>query len=158
MSSNLICLIESCSSLQSKTAEIFLTEEDVMDVLKGKNNIIQMESSTNQDENNQKFYFQQPVAVVWDEATGAKKWYIGFVVSELSGSTVLIDHLERKSEGCDNTWQRTPVDDVQTTEIVQIIPCPVVGEWTFSSRIPSFKVQNSEEISHSFDSMWSQSC
>ena len=78
-------------------------------------------SSTNQDINNRKYDFQQPVAVVWDEAADVKKWYIGFVVSELSGSTLLIYHLERKSEGCDSTWQRAPVDDVQTTEYRQFL-------------------------------------
>ena len=63
-------------------------------------------SSTNQDINNHKLDFQQPDAVVWDDAADVKKWYIRFVVSELSDSTLLIDHLERKSEGCDSTWQR----------------------------------------------------
>ena len=81
--------------------------------------------------------------------------YIEFVVSELSGSTLLIDHLERKSESCDSTWQRAPVDDVQTTEVVQIIPCPVVGEWNILSQITSLEIQNSEQIAHTFDSMWS---
>ena len=50
-----------------------------MDALKGgTTTIVQMapSSSTNQDINNRKFDFQQPVAVVWDEAADVKKWYI----------------------------------------------------------------------------------
>ena len=74
--------------LQSTIAQIFLTE-DVMDALKSGNTINQIEqsTSTNQDHNNRKFYFQQPVA--WDEAAGAKNWYIGSIqVLELSGLTL----------------------------------------------------------------------
>ena len=47
-----------------------------MDALKGgTTTIVQMapSSSTNQDINNRKFDFQQPVAVVWDEAADVKK-------------------------------------------------------------------------------------
>ena len=60
-----------------------------MDALKSGNTINQIEpsTSTNQDNNDRKFYFQQPVA--WDEAAGAKNWYIGSIrVLELSGLTL----------------------------------------------------------------------
>ena len=136
MSANLICLTKDCASSEDITPDVFLSEEDVIDAIKDS----ALSRTTNADvpetERNQKFGFQQPVAVVWDGA-GRKRWYVGFVVSEQADSSVTVDHLERKSESCDSTRQRPPTDDTQTTDIVQILPCPVEGEWNFSSRIPT---------------------
>ena len=90
MYTNLICLIGSCPITEYKTADSF-TEDDAMDALKGgTTTLVQMapSSSTNQDLNNCKFDFQQPLTVVWDEAANVKKWYI----LSLSSLNYLVQH------------------------------------------------------------------
>ena len=46
---------------------------------------------------------------------------------------MIVDYLERKGTECDDARQRPAIDDVQETNIVQIVPCPVQGEWDLSS-------------------------
>ena len=121
----------------------FLSKEEVIGLLKGQTT---SSGSTN------RFVFQQPVAAVWDEVDH-KCWYIGFITSE-SSESVVIDYLERASRDCDNTWQRPLVDNTQTTSLVQIIPCPVEGEWSFTNRIPHFIIKNSNDIAQKFIENW----
>ena len=90
--------------------------------------------------------------MVWDEGS-QKQWYIGFIISELP-DTVIIDHLERKSKDCHDTWQRPPVDDMQTANIIQIIPCPVQGDWEFFSRISHYVLENSLSIAQKVFEHW----
>ena len=56
--------------------------------MKNKPNASDSVRSVSQDsDQRQRFNFQQPVAVVWDEG-GQKQWYIGFIISE-SPDTVI---------------------------------------------------------------------
>ena len=148
MEKNLITLIESCSSFENSNLSEFLTEEEVLKVL----NKSTPSTSSTQNTITTRFKFHQPVAVVWDVAE-TKLWYIGFVVSESSDS-ILIDHLERKVKGSDNVWQRPHIDDIQSTHPIQIVPCPVSGEWNLQSRVPQFDLQNGSEITEKFHEHW----
>ena len=139
MFANLSSLLNA-SNEQAEIPSLFLNQEEMLEILKTET------SSTC----SKKFEFQQPVAVVWDEASG-KQWYIGFVISESSDSLV-IDHLERKTN--DTNWQRPSPDDTQTVSMTQIIPCSVEGEWEFSARSPQFIVKNSENIKKKLKEHW----
>ena len=137
--------------MEDPSTAAFFNEGEIMQIMKNQPNASDSIRSVSQD-SDQRFNFQQPVAVVWDEGS-QKQWYIGFIISE-SPDTVIIDHLERKSKDCHDTWQRPPVDDTQTANIVQIIPCPVQGDWEFSSRIPHYVLENSLSIAQKFFEHW----
>ena len=149
MTSNLLSMFETCSSSESTVPLMFLCEEEVLEILKAE----QAPLSTALTQNvNPKFEFQQPLAVVWDDAAG-KQWFIGFVISEES-NTLVVDYLERKNKDDNKTWQRPLTDDTQTVNIVQIVPCVVRGEWNFSTRTPLFILENSEDVASAFQEHW----
>ena len=66
MFANLSSLLNA-NNEQAEIPSLFLNQEEALEILKTET------SSTC----SKKFDFQQPVAVVWDEASG-KQWYIGF--------------------------------------------------------------------------------
>lgn len=148
MEKNLVELISSEEDPDSASNQgVFLCEDEVMEVIRGN----EVQSSTNTLSTKQ-FYFQEPVAVVWDEETASRSWYIGFVLEE-ENNFLTVDHLERSSSS-DEIWQRPKVDDVQSVAMVQIIPLPVEGEWNFSDRAPKFKVHNYISLDRKMKELW----
>ena len=75
------------------------------------------------------------------------QWYVDFVISK-STDSLIVDHLERKTN--DITWQQPTSDDIQRITMIQIVPCPVEGDWEFSCRVPQFVVKGSESIIEKF--------
>ena len=47
------------------------------------------------------FYFQKPLAVVWDESDGSSKCHVGFYMSGPEGGEIMVDFLE----GSMTTWR-----------------------------------------------------
>ena len=87
---------------------------------------------------------------MWDEQQ-SKQWYIGFVISE-SEDSLIVDHLERK--GNDTNWQRPKIDDIQSVDMAQIVPCVVERDWDFTSRSPQFILNNSTSIIEKCRECW----
>jgi len=114
MSANLKILINPDNHEASSTVTFF-NQEEVLEILK---------SEVSDLYPAKKIYFQQLVAVMWDEQQ-SKQWYIGFMISE-SEDSLIVDHLERK--GNNTNWQRPKVDDTQSVDMTQIVPCLVEGD------------------------------
>ena len=47
----------------------------------------------------QSFYYQQPLAVKWDETETTKRWYLGFYLNGSMDTTLKVDHLTPDHEG-----------------------------------------------------------
>ena len=93
------------------------------------------------------FEFQQPLAIVWDQSDGTRKWYIGFYLGN-NEDMLRVDHLI----GAASEWKRPAIDDIQNeTSHQQIVPCPVIGESVFNKRSTLFKVENVVDIQLSFE-------
>ena len=56
------------------------------------------------------FYFQQPLAVVWDESDGSSKCHVGFYMSGPEDGEIMVDFLE----GSMTTWRRPSSDEILT--------------------------------------------
>ena len=69
-----------------------------------------------------------------------------------STDSLIVNHLEGKTD--DITWQQPTSDDIQTITMIQIVPCPVEGDWKFSCRVPQFVVKGSESIIEKFKEFW----
>ena len=132
------------SSSKSLDPQLFLCEEEILTMVK---------EGASQKECEKRFEFQQPLAVVWNESGDTKKWYVGFVMSE-EEDTAVVDHLERNVPSSSKEWKRPSLDDVQSVNFVQVIPCVVNGEWNFSGRIAKFCVSNYEDIDIKFNELF----
>ena len=55
---------------------------------------------------------------------------------------IQVDHLERKEDNQHEEWVRTNVDDVQTVNLVQVLPVEIQGKWDFGRRQSVFHVVN----------------
>ena len=94
------------------------------------------------------FYFQQPLAVVWDESDDSSKWYVGFYMSGTEDGEVMVDFLE----GSMTTWRRPSRDEILTVCLDQILPIQIDGDWEIvpgsSERSTSmiYNVHNASEI------------
>ena len=99
------------------------------------------------------FASQQPLAVVWDDDDG-RKWYIGLYLDENDDRTVRVDHLQRQSVSDDTNWKRPQFDDIHDVNPVQILPCPVNGEWDFTRRTVMFIAKNSEIIRKMYEQLF----
>ena len=87
--------------------------------------------------------FQQPLAVVWDQSDGTRKWFFG-----QNEDMFRVDHLV----GSYTDWKRPVNDDIQNeTKHQQIIPCEVTGDWVFEKRHSIFKVDNVQDIEAAFE-------
>ena len=89
-------------------------------------------------------------AIVWEE-NSELKWYIGFILSIESPNSSKVEHLTRCSPGNDMQWNYPNIPDVQDTDVIQILPMEVVGEWDYSNPEKSvFEVKNYEKINEYF--------
>ena len=54
-----------------------------------------------------------------------------------------VDHLAPQKNHSKRNWIRGKSDDVQSVQLVQVIPVDVVGEWNFKNeRQPVFSIEN----------------
>ena len=140
MSTNFKILIN-LDNHETLSTVTFFNQEDILEILKSEISDLYPAK---------KNYFQQPIAVMWDEQQ-SKQWYIGFVISE-SEDSLIVDHLERK--GNDTNWQRPKIDDIQSVDMAQIVPCVVERDWDFTSRSPQFILNNSTSIIEKCRECW----
>ena len=142
---------------EDTTAEesiLFPSEDEIMDILH--HNV-----STSTDDSDESttesttlsLSPNQPVAVIWD-SRNKRNWYVGFFIDMNEDGTYRVDHMERVSGN--DKWRRpSGSDDIQDTDEMQILPVPIVGDWTFDTDKPIFNVYNSEKIMETFDEVCS---
>ena len=90
---------------------------------------------------------------MWD-SDDEKKWYVGVYLDDNKDGTVRVDHLQRLSARDDTYWKRPHIDDIQDVNPVQIVPCPVDGEWDLTRWNAMFVVKNSETIRKMYEQVF----
>ena len=75
---------------------------------------------------------EEAVAVIWDSEEGNRYWCIGFYVRAISDEEVQVDHLTREVDNKHEMWMRPDTDDVQVTNLIQVLPVEVRGNWVTS--------------------------
>ena len=93
---NLTILLDGdIDSFEGKEVALFLTEEDIMDILtkKQSSNDVTLHSDVS---GCNIFTPQQPLAIVWDHANGKRYWCVGFFLRE-DEACIQVDYLEQKS-------------------------------------------------------------
>ena len=145
---NLVILLSNTAILETNDGEIFLpTESEVMDAL---NSYGLEENVSVITEDLDIMKINEPKAIVWEE-NNELKWYIGFILSIDSPNSSKVEHLTRVLPGTDKLWQYPQIPDVQDTDIIQILPIEVIGEWDYSNPKKSvFEVKNCKEINAVF--------
>ena len=134
--------------VENNDGEIFLpTESEVMEAL---NSYELKENAPDISEVSNIIKINEPNAIVWEE-NNELKWYIGFILSTESPNSTMADHLTRVFPDQDSLWQYPKISDVQDTDIIQILPIEVIGEWNYSDPKKSiFEVKNCEQINVCF--------
>ena len=96
----------------------------------------------------------EPCAVVWDAPLG-RNWYIGMAREKVDENYYMVEYLECVSpDSTRRSWKYPKKEDEQKTNIVQIIPCNVLGSWNMTSRQSKLEVENWEVIEGLFQSMY----
>ena len=68
----------------------------------------------------------------------------------MADDEIQVDHLECEEDNQHEEWVRTNVDDVQTVNLVQVLPVEIQGKWEFRRRQSVFHVLNIQEINDAF--------
>ena len=123
---NLTILLSNAAVIETNNGGFFLpTESEVMDTL---NSSEQEENVPIIAENLDVMKINEPKAIVWEE-NNELKWYIGFILSIDSSNSSKVEHLTRALHSQDSLWHYPTIPDVQDTDIAQILPIEVIGEW-----------------------------
>ena len=148
MKCNLIILLSNAAVVEFNDGEVFLpTESEVMETLKSHE---LEENIPDITEDLDIMKINEPKAIVWEE-NSELKWYIGFILSIESLNSRKVEHLTRILPGGDSLWNYPNIPDVQDTDVIQILPMEVVGEWDYSDPKKSvFEVKNYEKINEYF--------
>lgn len=146
---NLTILLSNAAVIETNNGDFFLpTESEVMDTL---NSSEQEESVPIIAENLDVMKINEPKAIVWEE-NNELKWYIGFILSIDSSNSSKVEHLTRALHSQDSLWHYPTIPDVQDTDIIQILPIEVIGEWDYSNPKESvFEVKNVEQVNDIFE-------
>ena len=97
---------------------------------------------------------KEPCAVVWDASLG-RNLYIGMAREKVDENYYMVEYLECVSpDSTRRLWKYPKKEDEQKTNIVQIIPCNVLGSWNMTSRQSKLEVENWEVIEGLFQSMY----
>ena len=92
----------------------------------------------------------EPKAIVWEE-NNELRWYIGFILSIDSSNSSKVEHLTRVQHCNDSLWHYPAIPDVQDTDIIQILPIEVIGEWDYLDPKKSvFEVKNCKQVNDIF--------
>ena len=145
----MVILLSNATIVEANDGEIFLpTEFEVMETL----NSFELEENVpviTEDLNIIKI--NEPNAIVWEE-NNELKWYIGFILSIDSSNSSKVEHLTRALHSQDSLWHYPTIPDVQDTDIIQILPIEVIGEWDYSNPKESvFEVKNVEQVNDIFE-------
>ena len=120
------------------------SQEEMMKILRENQDIKDIQS----------FYYQQPLAVKWDETETTKRWYLGFYLNGSMDTTLKVDHLtpDRGKE----YWKRPAIDVIQDVFVHQVVPITIDGEWvqSSSSRSLLFQVKNWQDVEEKFSSFF----
>ena len=148
MKCNLIILLSNAAVVEFNDGEVFLpTESEVMETLKSHE---LEENIPDITEDLDIMKINEPKAIVWEE-NSELKWYVGFILSIESSNSRKVEHLTRILPGGDSLWNYPNIPDVQDTDVIQILPMEVVGEWDYSDPNKSvFEVKNYEKINEYF--------
>lgn len=121
------------------------SQEEMMKILRENQDIKDIQS----------FYYQQPLAVKWDETETTKRWYLGFYLNGSMDTTLKVDHLTPDREGKEY-WKRPAIDDIQDVFVHQVVPITIDGEWvqSSSSRSLLFQVKNWQDVEEKFSSFF----
>ena len=144
MTENLLILFDEYDTSSGNEFIQFPTEEDIYNKI-----AMTEDSSDNQsvvDEEQKTFKANEPIAVIWDSEEGGRSWWIGFFVCQEDDESIKVDHLVRQKKG-NQRWIRGKDEDVQTVNLVQVVPVDVVGDWDLrNDRCPVFIVRNERAI------------
>ena len=130
----------------------FPSETEIMTILQAR----QDDSTEYENEagNTPDIVLNEPCIVLWDEGK-TRNWYVGISISK-EGDAYLVDHLERvprhQSKEC---WQYPSSPDLQLVELIQIVPCNVIGSWDLTRPKSIFKLSNWDIIEGLVKSMYS---
>ena len=121
------------------------SQEEMMKILRENQDIKDIQS----------FYYQQPLAVKWDETETTKRWYLGFYLNGSMDTTLKVDHLTPDREGKEY-WKRPAIDVIQDVFVHQVVPITIDGEWvqSSSSRSLLFQVKNWQDVEEKFSSFF----
>ena len=137
------------------------TEEDMLRVFKLNMFDAEPQEPTKTDKSSPKAVvtepeveINEPVIVIWDNKNG-REWYVGICISDHNDHTYTVEHLERcDPSGDGRLWRHPKRADIQTVDIVQIIPCNIIGSWDLSRRVMTFVLDNWQMIDVMFRSFY----
>jgi hypothetical protein len=96
----------------------------------------------------------EPCAVIWDDST-KREWFIGMTREKIGKDEYLIDYLEPDPKDSSRKhWRYPSKPDEQQTNVIQIIPCNVIGAWDLTTRKPTFVLHNNEIIQGLFQELY----
>lgn len=94
----------------------------------------------------------EPCIVLWD-INNQRQWYMGICLNDNDDGTYRVEHLERCNPTADGKmWRYPKQSDIQSVDIIQIMPCNIIGSWDLSKRIMIFVLENCEMIDVLFKS------
>ena len=149
---NLVILFDDYDASGGNETVTFPSEDEIYSKIRPKEHDLSSASPADEPSTaTEEFKPNEPLVVLWDNDT-TRCWYIGFFVCEIDEDHIKVDHLERQKCNSDQYWIRGKADDVQSVNLVQVIPVSVVGDWNFGNeRQPVFVLDNSKDIKLSFD-------
>ena len=95
----------------------------------------------------------EPCVVIWD-VNNVRQWYLGICQNDNGNGTYIVEHLERCNPNDGLRWRYPKQQDIQTVDVLQIIPCNIIGSWDLSKRIMTFVLDNYHTIDALFQSFY----
>ena len=147
LTENLLILFDEYDTSAGDESVSFPTEDEIF-------RIISMDAPVtdcSKEDDKKSLKPNEPVAVIWDEETGERNWWVGFYVCDIDEDTIKVDHLTRqkKSNRC---WIRAKSEDVQPVNLIQVVPVDIAGDWDFrNERCPVFNLRNDKVIQAVFN-------
>ena len=62
--------------------------------------------------------------------------------------------MEQLSTRDNSTWTRPRSDDIQDVKLMEIVPCPIDGEWDLNRGKPLYVVKNSDAVSDNYEKLF----
>ena len=107
-------------------------------------------TSSSQNPNRPNLQINELCVSAWQNSVKEYVWYIGYV-QKINDDGYVIDYMHRSTSSY-SKWKYPDVEDVQTAEDAQIVPCDVQGFWDNSpdTRIRLFTLKNVKQIDAAF--------
>ncbi|KAK6179055.1 hypothetical protein SNE40_011501 [Patella caerulea] len=126
------------------------TEDDMSLIFFGVNKI-NKQSPEREQISEPEVTINEPCVVIWDNG---RQWYVGICISEDTDGTYTVEHLERCISNESKLWRHPLHTDIQTVDVIQILPCNIIGSWDLRKRAMTFDLENWEMIDVLFRSFY----